>query len=89
MIFVGLESEYDAFVKMFGHKLSFWKVKNFMELAQVISGGRLFIGNQSFPLSVALGLGQRVIVEALPRSPDCRFNRGNYHDQLLGEINNI
>jgi len=87
MILVGLESEYDSFTKMFGKRIGFWKVSDFLELAQVIAGGRCFVGNQSFPLSVAIGLGQTVYVEELPRSPDCRFYRDNYFGQLIGPIN--
>lgn len=87
LIFVGLESEYDAFCRMFSAKIGFWRVRDFLELAQVIAGGRCFVGNQSFPLSIALGLGQTVYVEELPRSPDCRFYRDNYFGQLIGPIN--
>ena len=86
MLFVGLESEWDTFCRNFGHRVSYWRCSDFMELARVIKGGERFIGNQSFPLSVALGLGQQVIVEACPRSPDCRFFRDNYQDQLMGQI---
>lgn len=83
MLFVGLESEYDSFVKAFGKRIGFWKVKHFLELAELIAGGKCFVGNQSFPLSVAIGLGQNVICEALPRSPDTRFWRDNLIDQLM------
>jgi hypothetical protein len=83
MLFVGLESEHDAFCRNFGKKVSFWKVKDFMEMANIIAGGKVCLMNQSFPLSIAIGLGKRVVCEALPRSPDCRFFRNSYTDQLL------
>lgn len=86
MLFVGLESEYESFCRLFKQKVSFFKVKDFLELAKVIKGGRCFVGNQSFPLSVAVGLGQIVHVEECPRSPDCRFNRENYHGHLVEKI---
>lgn len=86
MMFVGLESEHDVFCRNFGKKISYYKVSDFLELAKIIQGGSRFIGNQSFPLSIALGLGQRAIVEACPRSPDCRFLRDTYQDQLQGPV---
>lgn len=86
MLFVGLEAEWHKFQTDFATKVSFWRVKDLLEMARVIAGGRVFIGNQSSPLSIALGCGQRVLVEACPKSPDCRFRRATYQDQLLGEI---
>lgn len=83
MLFVGLESEWIKFQSDFEHRVSFWQVKDFFELARLIAGARSCIFNQSFPLSLALGLGKRVACEAWPASPDCRFMRPTYTDQLL------
>lgn len=45
ILFVGLQNEYDAF----NHKeIEFYQVKDFLELASIIAGSKLFIGNQSF-----------------------------------------
>lgn len=83
MLFVGLEQEWEKFQCDFKRRLSFWRVKDFSELARLIAGGKCFCGNQSFPLSIAIGLGQRVLAEACPYTADCRFQRDNYADQLL------
>lgn len=86
MLFVGLESEWDTFCRNFGQRVSFWKCSDFMEMAKLIAGAERCFMNQSFPLSLALGLGKTVVVECCPRSPDCRFNRATYQDQLQGPI---
>jgi hypothetical protein len=83
MMFVGLEHEYEKFQRDWNTKLSFWKVRDFLEMARLIAGAKGCIMNQSFPLSIAIGLGQKVMVEACPRSADTRFKRDNYIDQLL------
>lgn len=89
MLFVGLESEHEKFQNDFRCKLSYWRVKDFLELARLIAGARGVIANQSFPLSVAIGCGQKVIVEALPRSPDCAFHRSTYWDQLMTDVTQV
>ena len=46
-----------------------------LELAQVINGADLFVGNQSFPLAVAEALKKPVVVEVDPGEPNCCFSR--------------
>lgn len=76
--FVGFEDEYKSFTNSFG-KVSFVKADNFMELARIIKGSKLYIGNQSSPLSVALGMFHNTIIEVCPNHnhPHCIFNRMN------------
>lgn len=83
MMFVGLEHEYEKFQRDHQCKISFWKVRDFLEMARLIAGAKGFIGNQSFPLAIAIGLGQKCMVEACQRSADTRFKRSTYIDQLL------
>jgi hypothetical protein len=55
--FVGLESEYLAFVSRYElKKVAYVKVRDAMEMADVIAGSKLFLGNQSFAFAVAEGL---------------------------------
>lgn len=76
-LLVGLPEERDDFVRLYG-KVSFYQPKEYLELAQIIAGARLFIGNQSSPEAVCEGLKQNKILEVSP-SPgvcdSCRFNR--------------
>lgn len=76
--FVGLESEYDQFVKLSGWRgLEYTPTKNLKELAEVIRGSTEFIGNQSVALSLAIGLGVSWACEARPDLPldrnECYF----------------
>lgn len=75
-VFVGLPEEHRAFEKRFG-KVEYYPVTDALELARVIAGARLFIGNQSFPFAIAEGLKQNSILEVWPLGPDCLFPRPN------------
>ena len=85
MLFVGLPSEHQAFCKEFG-TISYWMPRDFLELAQLIAGGTVLCANQSFPLSLALAMGQRAICEAWENSPDCALKRPRYKDQQRNTI---
>jgi len=50
--FVGIESEYNQ-IKRSIAKIEYFRVENFLELALIINSSGLFIGNQSFPYSIA------------------------------------
>ena len=76
--FVGLESEYAAFVAHTGwNDLEYTPTKNMLELASVIAGADQFIGNQSVALSLAIGLGINYACEARQDLPlernECYF----------------
>lgn len=80
LIFSGHTEEHIDFESNVG-PVPFWKPSNFLELARLIKGSLGFIGNQSFPCSLALGLGQKVCQESWPASPDCVFERDNFLTQ--------
>lgn len=77
MRFVGLEDEYEDWVSQFGKTAEYRPVDSAMELAQMIAGSELFIGNQSFPMSLALALNVRIVQETFDGTPDCIFHRPN------------
>lgn len=63
-IFVGLEKEYDAFVKNTGWKDCLYQpTQSLLEWAELINGADCFIGNQSVGLSIAVGLGKPYFCE--------------------------
>lgn len=68
-VFVGLPDEHQKFTAEFG-KIPHYKVKDCLELGQVISGCKLFIGNPSLPESICEGLKKQKILEVsiLPTS---------------------
>lgn len=75
-VFVGLPSEHKAFCRSYGH-IAYYPVKNFLEMAEVINGSELFVGNQSCPMAMAIGLGKSFMQEVCPYVPDCQFPRNN------------
>lgn len=81
LLFVGLSSEHSAFHSKFNVSLPFWKCADFLDLARVIAGSAGFIGNQSFPMSIALGLGKNVLQESWAASPDCVLPRPGFITQ--------
>jgi len=82
-IFVGLENEYDDFKKLTGWNLEYHPTKDMLELAQVISGCKKFIGNQSVALSLAQGLGVPYLFETRRDLPMER-NENFYHNHPHG-----
>lgn len=75
-VFVGLVEEHIAFCKEFG-VIPRHATATYLDLARVIAGARLFIGNQSCPYAMAEGFKQNAILEACPGVLDCQFSRGN------------
>jgi hypothetical protein len=80
-IFVGTTDEYDDFVKRTGFVVQYYPVKDFKELADVIAGADLFMGNQSAAYSIAMGLGKASVLETIKIKPlannECYFPRDN------------
>ncbi len=69
-VFVGTKSEHEAFTQEVG-PLPYLYFENAREMAECFQGLSLFVGNQSFPLSLALGLGCRTLQETSPWVPNC------------------
>ena len=70
--FVGLEDEFDEFKKMFPDKeIWFTWVENLLQLAELIAGCKLFIGNQSTPYAIAEGLKVSRLQETCEYVPNC------------------
>lgn len=75
-LFVGLRKEWEVFCKEFG-QIEYHPTADFLELARLIAGSKLFIGNQSAPYSIAEGLKHPAILESCPSCQDCQFTRPN------------
>jgi hypothetical protein len=74
-VFVGTEEEHREFVRECGWRLPHHKTRNFLELARVIAGCKLFIGNQSSPYAIAEGLKKPAILEVWHDDANCLFFR--------------
>lgn len=64
VVFVGLPSEHSALEKESHWSFPYQPTANLLELAQVIRGAKLFIGNQSCPYWLAVGMGVPLIQES-------------------------
>ncbi len=76
-VFVGMPEEHASFVKEYGTDVPYQPTKNFLELARIIAGCELFIGNQSAPYSVAEAMKINTLQEVWPEGPNCLFSRQN------------
>ena len=68
-VFVGHPEEHRAFTADYG-PVPLRTCRDLLEVAQVIKGSWLFIGNQSAPAAIALGCGVRTIMETVCDSYD-------------------
>lgn len=75
LLFVGLDEEYAAF-SQFG-SVERAKIGSMLDLAKLIAGSSLFIGNQSVAMTIAEGLKHPRIQEACLTLPDCIYPPSN------------
>lgn len=85
IIYIGLQHEHEAFCREFGY-VKHEPIIDYFELAQIIKAGSLFIGNQSSPGAVAIGLGVDMIQEMCEDIPDCVFRRSNIQYVYNGAV---
>lgn len=80
-VFVGTLIEHENFVKTFGVSIRYRPVADFLELASIVNGADLFLGNQGFVYSLATGLGKPTNLEINKLVPmhmnECYFPRPN------------
>lgn len=80
-VFVGTQDEHKDFERSTGFRVEYYPVKDFKELADVIAGADLFMGNQSAAYSIAMGLGKSSVLETIKIKPlqnnECYFPRDN------------
>lgn len=62
-LFVGLESEWKEFNYNFKKGVDFYKAETALDLAKVINGCEMFLGNQSLSCAIAIGLGKTSMIE--------------------------
>lgn len=67
------EDEHDGLEKAAGAKIERLGAGDFLELAGMIRGSEQFVGNQSSPMAVAIGLGHPTLQEITSWIPDCIY----------------
>jgi hypothetical protein len=68
-VFVGVEAEWKEMRQQLPD-IEYRPVNDFLELAKMIAGSRLFIGNQSFPFSIAEALKTQRLLEVYHQCPN-------------------
>jgi hypothetical protein len=86
MVAVGVEDELHVLTEALGRNIPLRKTKSYLELAELIAGCELFIGNQSSPCAIALGLGVPVVQETSMRQPDCIYPGANAYYAWSSEV---
>jgi len=72
--FIGTAEEHSDFCEAVG-EIRHVPTSNLLEVAELIAGASLFIGNQSCPYAIAEGLKRPVIQETYAAIPNCIFPR--------------
>lgn len=82
--FVGLKEEYETFVRIYGmrERIFYYPTSDFLHLASVIKGSKIFIGNQSSPYALAEALKVPRIQETSHLTPNCKGTTENSIDVL-------
>ena len=74
-IFVGLPKEHEYFEYTFRCEIEYKPTPTILDLARVIAGAELFMGNQSLAMAIAIGLGIPFRQETYKHSANCVFAR--------------
>lgn len=77
LLFVGLPHEVEELRRVTKIHAEYAITQDYLELAKLIAGADLFIGNQSSPMALAIGLGVPFIQETCLWTPDCLYPRKN------------
>lgn len=62
-LFVGLDKEHEFFEWTFDIKIPHYKVKDSLDMCNLIAGCDLFVANSTFALALAIGLGKVNIIQ--------------------------
>lgn len=81
-IFVGLKSEHEEFVRKTGLNIRHEVTETWVEMAGLILGSKLFIGNQSLPYALAEAVKHPRVLEVCSRCPNCDPQSQNGHVRL-------
>lgn len=85
--YIGFYGEYISFMKRTQlNKVMFYEVKDALEMAQVIKGSLLFVGNQSLGFAIAEGLKHPRVLEKCDRISNCMPFTKNGYTILNGKL---
>jgi ADP-heptose:LPS heptosyltransferase len=79
LLFIGVEQEWKEMQQMLPG-IDYRPVNDFLEMARIIGGSKLFIGNQSFPFAIAEALKTKRLLEVYWRAPNVIPEGSNGYD---------
>lgn len=83
VFFVGLRDEYEHFIKINDLKrCNYYGVENALQMARIIAGARLFLGNQSFAFSLAEAIKVNRALEVCEICPNVLPMGHGAHDYI-------
>lgn len=94
--FIGVKSEYEEMKKIVPN-IEWVQVSDFYQLAGIIKGAKLFIGNQSLPYAIAEGLKTPRILEVYPKMANVipegengyEFYFQNHFEELVHDLSAV
>ncbi len=88
ILFVGMEEERRNLERVTGTRIEHYKIKNFLEMAELIAGSECLISNQTCAYWLAAGMGHPLIQETenIRRIHDSMVPRDNAFYSLDGEF---
>lgn len=81
-IFIGFEDEYEEFKKCTGLNVERYPARSILEIARVVKGSKLFIGNQSLGFALAEAMKHPRVLEVYYFAPNCIPQSINGHIKL-------
>jgi len=82
-VFIGLPKEHEFFEWTFDIKIPYYKVKNSIDMCNVIAGCNLFVANSTFALSLAIGLGDVNIIQEVEQHFPTTYFKGKRNMQYV------
>ena len=80
-MFIGLPSEHEEFKRATGWNIPHQPTTSLLEVAEYIAGSKVFVGNQSVALSLAIGLGHQEILCEVRRDLPSEKNECFFKDR--------
>lgn len=77
LVFLGHSNEAHKLLTGARGRLPMARTENALQMASIIAASKLFVGNQSAPLWLAMGLGKLFIAACWKASPDVRLKNAN------------
>jgi hypothetical protein len=86
ILFIGWRGDYRDFSRVSGFKPEFYICKDTLEMASIINGSKLFLGNQSLGFALAEAMKVNRVLEFYNILPNCMPNSSNGYTKLTKEL---